>query len=211
MLQSKGYRRWNDWFKSEKPKCRFQIFPSISAFTTLSLLTKLADLNVHKIQKRTDVKNGRFYNLTNFFLILRRNEAERKHTAQINQLQYLFFTAYSFGMHATKGSTTNFSISKELQPISSLFLFVFLHLSSFLSAIENYRASTGLGLRANFCTLFLVRTCLKLPSPGHALRICLRHHFWTGLARLFRTIGIWMLKKSFFFELKIPVSFLFSM
>jgi len=148
---------------------------------------------------------------TNFFLILRRNEAERKHTAQINQLQYLFFTAYSFGMHATKGSTTNFSISKELQPISSLFLFVFLHLSSFLSAIENYRASTGLGLRANFCTLFLVRTCLKLPSPGHALRICLRHHFWTGLARLFRTIGIWMLKKSFFFELKIPVSFLFSM
>lgn len=121
-----------------------------------------------------------------------------------------FFTAYSFGMHATKGST-NFSISKELQPISSLFLFVFLHLSSFLSAIKKYRASTGLGLRANFCTLFLVRTCLKLPSPGHALRICLRHHFWTGLARLFRTIGIWMLEKNLFFELKIPVSFLFSM
>merc|ERR1711934_276265 len=108
---------------------------------------------------------------TNFFLILRRNEAERKHTAQINQLQYLFFTAYSFGMHATKGSTTNFSISKELQPISSLFLFVFLHLSSFLSAIENYRASTGLGLRANFCTLF---SCAYLPEAPLA-RACIAH------------------------------------
>lgn len=97
-----------------------------------------------------------------------------------------------------KGLPTSQS-QKNYNPSHPFFLFVFLHLSSFLSAIENYRASTGLGLRANFCTLFLVRTCLKLPSPGHALRICLRHHFWTGLARLFRTIGIWMLEKNLFF------------
>jgi hypothetical protein len=95
------------------------------------------------------------------FLILRWNEAERKHSATT-----ILFTAYSFGMHATKGST-NFSISTNPSHPS---FFVFLHLSSFLSAIKNscfYR----FGLRANFCTLFLVRTCLKLPSPGHALRI----------------------------------------
>lgn len=80
----------------------FKFFPQF--LLTLSLLTKLADLNVHKIKTDGRQKWTFLQPHTNLFLILRRNEAERKHTAQINQLQYLFFTAYSFGMHATKGS-----------------------------------------------------------------------------------------------------------
>jgi hypothetical protein len=100
----------DDEMKDLKVNTEMQVLNHFSQFLLLqlSLLTKLADLNVHK-KKRTDVKNGRFYNLTNFFLILRRNEAERKHSAKNYNT---FFTAYSFGMHATKGST-NFSISKK--------------------------------------------------------------------------------------------------
>jgi hypothetical protein len=117
-------------------------------------------------------------------LILRRNEAERKK----HGVKFLYYnTLFQFGMHATKGST-NFSIStpKHLILYFSSF-FVFLHLFSFLSAIKKpcfYRFGPKAG--NSICTLFLVRTCLKLPSPGHA-KHCRWHHFWTGLARLFRT------------------------
>jgi hypothetical protein len=74
----------DDEMKDLKVNTEMQVLNHFSQFLLLqlSLLTKLADLNVHK-KKRTDVKNGRFYNLTNFFLILRRNEAERKHSAKI--------------------------------------------------------------------------------------------------------------------------------
>jgi len=117
-------------------------------------------------------------------LILRRNEAERKK----HGVKFLYYnTLFQFGMHATKGST-NFSISKNPSISSHTpFFFVFLHLFSFLSAIKKpcfYRF--GPKASNSICTLFLVRTCLKLPSPGHA-KHCRWHHFWTGLARLFRT------------------------
>jgi len=147
-----------------------------------------------------------------FFLILRRNEAERKHSAK--KIYNTFFTPPIFIRHARYQRVylepTNFSISKKNYKLPISFLFFFLSFCIFLLFFQRLRnrASTGLGLRANFCTIFLVRTCLKLPSPGHALRICLRHHFWTGLARLFRTIGIWMLGKTFFLSLKFR--FLFS-
>jgi len=117
-------------------------------------------------------------------LILRRNEAERKK----HGVKFLYYnTLFQFGMHATKGST-NFSISTNpsISSYTSSF-FVFLHLFSFLSAIKKpcfYRF--GPKASNSVCTLFLVRTCLKLPSPGHA-KHCRWHHFWTGLARLFRT------------------------
>jgi len=91
--------------------------------------------------QRTDVRNGRFY----ITLILRRNEAERN-----NALQY--FQAYSFGMHATKGST-NFSISNQ-NPSHPIFFYQkrrkknsFLSFCIFLLFFPRSRipASTGLG------------------------------------------------------------------
>jgi hypothetical protein len=82
----------DDEMKDLKVNTEMQVLNHFSQFLLLqlSLLTKLADLNVHK-KKRTDVKNGRFYNLTNFFLILRRNEAERKHSAK-NHLTTILFS-----------------------------------------------------------------------------------------------------------------------
>lgn len=74
--------------------------------------------------------------------------------------------------------------------ISSYTPFLFLSFCIFFLFFPRLRTSCfyRFGPKAsNSCTLFLVRTCLKLPSPGHA-KHCRRHHFWTGLARLFRTI-----------------------
>lgn len=142
-------------------------FFSIFCFN-LSFATSSFELRIWIHKKQTDGRqNGHFYNLFSWFL-----EGTRLSVNTAQKTTTILFTAYSFGMHATKGSTTNFSISTptHLIPPYQPFLFVFLHLSSFLSAIKNacfYR----FGLKANFCTLFLVRTCLKLPSPGHALRI----------------------------------------
>jgi hypothetical protein len=186
--------------KDLKVNTEMQVLNHFSQFLLLqlSLLTKLADLNVHK-KKRTDVKNGRFYNLTNFFLILRRNEAERKHSAKNHLTTILFSPPIHSACTLPKGLPTSQSQKRTTTHLIPPYLkskettlFFFLSFCIFLLLFQRSRnrASTGLGLRANFCTLFLVRTCLKLPSPGHALRICLRHHFWTGLARLFRTIGI---------------------
>lgn len=109
-------------------------------------------------------------------VILRRNEAERN-----NALQY-FFNAYSFGMHATKGRMSlPTSQSQTKKPISSNFLLpkkitlfflsfcIFLHLSSFLSAIKNtcfYR----FGPKVNFCTF----SCVYLPEAPLA-SACIAH------------------------------------
>lgn len=126
-------------------------------------------------------------------VILRRNEAERN-----NALQY-FFNAYSFGMHATKGRMSlPTSQSQTKKPISSNFLlpkknnsffFVFLHLfaSFFFSFRDQEYLLLPVWAKGKLLHFFLVCTCLKLPSPRHALRIVYGTHFWTGLARLFRT------------------------
>jgi hypothetical protein len=102
----------DDEMKDLKVNTEMQVLNHFSQFLLLqlSLLTKLADLNVHK---KTDGRQKWTFLQPYFFLILRRNEAERKHSAKKKSSNYnTFFTAYSFGMHATKGST-NFSISKK--------------------------------------------------------------------------------------------------
>lgn len=116
-------------------------------------------------------------------LILRRNEAERKKHGVNLILQYFIPIRHARYQRVYQLLNLN---PKASHPILLSF-FVFLHLFSFLSAIKKpcfYRF--GPKASNSVCTLFLVRTCLKLPSPGHA-KHCRWHHFWTGLARLFRT------------------------
>lgn len=114
-------------------------------------------------------------------LILRRNEAERKNTAQKIWSTILYSNS---ACTLPKGLPTSQSQPKHLILYSPFLSFCIFFL--FFPRLR-IRASTGLGQRqVTLCTLFLVRTCLKLPSPGHA-KHCRRHHFWTGLARLFRT------------------------
>jgi hypothetical protein len=149
-------------------------------------------------QKTTDRRQKWTFLQPQFFLILRRNEAERKHSAKkLPTLQYFSPPIHSActlpkGLPTSQSQkrTTTHLIPPYLKSKETTLFFLSFCIFLLLFQRSRNRASTGLGLRANFCTLFLVRTCLKLPSPGHALRICLRHHFWTGLARLFRTIGI---------------------
>jgi len=83
---------------------KFQFF-SISAFTTFAT-NKARGFECSQIKK-----NGRTSKMDVstqpqiFFLILRRNEAERKHSAKKSKSTILFsHRLYSFGMHATKGS-----------------------------------------------------------------------------------------------------------
>lgn len=145
-------------------------------------------------------------------VILRRNEAERN-----NALQY-FFNAYSFGMHATKGRISLYQLLnlKPKSPSHPAFFhkkspfFVFLHLFAyfFFSFRDQEYLLLPVWAKGKLLHFFLVCTCLKLPSPRHALRIVYGTHFWTGLARLFRTTE----KKSYFFQVStfFPVSFIFS-
>jgi len=140
-------------------------------------------------------------------LILRRNEAERKK----HGVKFLYYnTLFQFGMHATKGST-NFSISTNpsISSYTSSFFLSFCIFFLFFPRLRN-RASTGLGQRqvTLYVLFFLVRTCLKLPSPGHA-KHCRWHHFWTGLARLFRTTRRRNIEFLFDFLWIFLVSFLF--
>lgn len=112
-----------------------------------------------------------------FFLILRRNEAERKHSAKKNlNLQYFFHTAY---IHSActlpKGLFRTYqllNLKKELQT-THLIPFFFLSFCIFLLLFQRLRnrASTGLGLRANFCTIF---SCAYLPEAPLA-RACIAH------------------------------------
>lgn len=166
MLQSKGYRRWNDWFKSEKPKCRFQIFPSISAFTTLSLLTKLADLNVHKIKTDGRQKWTFLQPHTNFFLILRRNEAERKHTAQINQLQYFFHRLFIRHARYQRVYIPTSQSQKNYNPSHPFF---FLSFCIFLLLFQRSRNIVLLpvwGLGQTSALFFLCVPAWSSPRPG---------------------------------------------
>jgi hypothetical protein len=123
----------------------FKFFPQF--LLTLSLLTKLADLNVHKIKTDGRQKWTFLQPHTNFFLILRRNEAERKHSATQRRKSKNYNTLFQFGMHATKGST-NFSIStpKHLILYFTLPFLSFCIFFLFFPRLRN-RASTGLGQR----------------------------------------------------------------
>lgn len=115
-------------------------------------------------------------------LILRRNEAERKkHNAKSTILYSNSACTLPKGLPTSQSQTQKHLI---------LYSFSFLSFCIFFLFFPRLRTSCfyRFGPKAsNSCTLFLVRTCLKLPSPGHA-KHCRRHHFWTGLARLFRTI-----------------------
>merc|ERR1719493_439069 len=115
-------------------------------------------------------------------LILRRNEAERK-TQRKKKSDLQYFIPIRHARYQRVYQLLN------LNPSISSYTLLFLSFCIFFLFFPRLRirASTGLGQRqVTLCTLFLVRTCLKLPSPGHA-KHCRRHHFWTGLARLFRT------------------------
>lgn len=146
--------------------------------------------------QRTDVRNGRFY----ITLILRRNEAERN-----NALQY--FQAYSFGMHATKGST-NFSISNQ-NPSHPIFFYQKrrkkLFFCLFASFFFSFRDQEYLLLPVWAKGKLLHFSCVYLPEAPLAsacIAHSLRHHFWTGLARLFCTT-----KKSFCLNILSSLSF----
>jgi hypothetical protein len=118
------------------------------------------------IKKRTDVKNGRFYNL-NFFLILRRNEAERKHTAR----KLTNYNTYSFGMHATKGSI--YQLLNLKRTTTHLIPFSFCLFASFFFSVSDQELSCfyRFGAKGKLLHSF---SCAYLPEAPLA-RACIAH------------------------------------
>merc|ERR1712127_49078 len=127
--------------------------------------------------QRTDVKNGRFY----ITLILRRNEAERNNALQYFQRLFIRHARYQRVYQLL-----------NLKPISSNFLlpqkktFFCLFASFFFSFRDQEYLLLPVwakGKLLHFSCVYLPEAPLASACIAHSLR----HHFWTGLARLFRT------------------------